>query len=93
MATTNYRKEAMNGAKFTYTDEASGVEFQWHGGAYIDIGSTYAMGEAGVNGDDFHAYDVINVWDYEKDEPRIPRTLDAFQERCNEWLQDHADEN
>ena len=67
--------------------------FRWHGGAYIDIGSVQAIGQPGIDGDDFHAYDVINVWDYAAGESRIPRTLDAFQTRCDEWLIDQEEED
>ena len=42
----------------------------WHGGAYIDLGST-------LDGP-FTASDVINVWDYDLDRPRIPFTFDAL---------------
>jgi len=35
---------------------------------------------------DFVAQDCINVWDYEASAPRIPRTLDAFEQRCREYV-------
>jgi hypothetical protein len=63
------------------------VEFVWHGGAYIDVGSTQAMGSPGINGDDFHAYDCINVWDYATDGPTIERSLEAFEARCQEYME------
>lgn len=68
------------------------VEFRWHGGEYISIGHTQDVGQPGIDGDDFHAYDVINVWDYAAGAPRIPRTLDAFAARCEEWLADQNDD-
>lgn len=52
---------------------------RWHGGAYIELG--YVEHDA-----TFHAHDVINVWDYAKDEPRIARTLAAFVERVEEFI-------
>ena len=70
------------------TVKAGDLEFRWHGGEYIDIGSTYAMGEAGIDSDDFHAYDVINVWDYEAGAPRIPRTLDGMQQAVTAYMED-----
>jgi hypothetical protein len=59
-------------------DDEIGTTFQWHGGEYIEIGTTDEMG--------FTALDVINVWDYRAGAPRIARTLEAFQERCDEWI-------
>jgi hypothetical protein len=35
---------------------------------------------------------VINVWYYAEGKPRIARTLDAFQARCDEWIAEHAEE-
>lgn len=83
----------MSGACFTYTDEDTLTVFRWHGGEYIDVGSMCAItGQPGIHGDDFHAYDVINVWDHAKGEPRIARTLDAFEERCREYMTRQEDE-
>ena len=66
-------------AKMVYsTDE---FRFEWHGGAYIElffVGSTSAL-------------DAVNVWDYEKDEPRIERTLTAFQEFIEGYLKEQQD--
>lgn len=72
-------------------EHESGVVARWHGGEYIDLGSVEAMGEQGIDGDDFHAYDVINVWDYEGGKPRIPRTLEAFQQKVDERLAELAE--
>lgn len=72
-------------ARFHYAPD-DGPEFVWHGGAYIDVGYTQPQGEPGIHGGDFHAYDCINVWDYAEDKPRIDRTLDAFEQRCRDWL-------
>jgi hypothetical protein len=57
---------------------------RWHGGEYIELGY---MAESG-----FVAGDVINVWDHAKGEPRIPRTLDAFRARVDEWLAEQGDD-
>ncbi len=51
--------------------------FKWWGGAYIDVGF---VGRT--------PFEVINVWDDEKDVPKIARTQAAFERRCNEWLSD-----
>ncbi len=65
-------------ARMTYTPGDEAPEFRWHGGAYIEIGHSHD-GE-------WAALDCINVWDYATDKPRIPRTLDAFQDRCDNWI-------
>lgn len=68
----------------TQTDD---LTFRWHGGEYIDVGSMYSVdGQSGIDGDDFHAYDVINVWDYELGRPRIPVTLEAMAARVAEYI-------
>lgn len=82
----------MSTARFEYQHE-SGIVARWHGGAYIDLGSYGDAGAPGIDGDDFHAYDVINVWDYATDEPRIARTLEAFQTRVDEKLAEDAAED
>lgn len=64
-----------------YEDEETGLVARWHGGEYIDLGYLAEDGE-------FHAQDVINVWDHAEDKPRIPRTLDALQ--CE--VEDHIRE-
>jgi hypothetical protein len=56
-------------AKMVYTRD--GLEFVWHGGAYIDIF---------VEGGDGSALDAYNVWDYETDTPNIKPTLEGFTE-------------
>jgi hypothetical protein len=71
-------------AHMTYTTD-DGIEFRWHGGEYIEIGYS----EAG----EWHAQDVINVWDYETSSPYIPRTIEAFQARCDEYVADMDDES
>ena len=78
---------------FMQYEHPSGVVARWHGGAYIDLGTIQAVGQPGIDGDDFHAYDVINVWDYATDTPRIPRTLAALEECVNERLEALEDED
>lgn len=78
-------------AVITYTDEETGIQFRWHGGAYIDVG--YGVGL------DFYADDLINVWDDAKDCSRFEvaadimavgrpfrRVLEYFEETCREYL-------
>ncbi len=67
-------------AKMVY--ETEDFRFEWHGGAYVEmffIGSTSAL-------------DAVNVWDYEKDAPRIERTLDAFQTFIEGYIKDAQEE-
>lgn len=80
---------------FTY--EVDGTVFQWHGGAYIDIG--YIVTEPcchnneGVPGylpGDFRALTLISVWDCGKDEPTIERSQEAFEHTCDEWIKENA---
>jgi len=59
------------------------LAFAWHGGPYIDI-SFAADFDAAPN----PPIDDINVWDYEKDCARIPFTIDAFEARVDEWVND-----
>lgn len=75
-------------AVMQYTHEATGVVARWHGGEYIDLGYIQSAGEPGIDGDDFHAYDVINVWDHAAGCPRIPRTLEAFQREVDDHFAD-----
>lgn len=50
--------------------------FEWKGGPYIDVG------EGGYG----RAKEVINVWDYEKGEPSIPFTREAFKKEVLHWI-------
>ena len=77
--------QSMTTARFQL-DHESGISFRWRGGEYIDVGAVQDQGPSGIDGDDFHAYDVINVWDYEKGEPRIARTLDAFTQAVEDYI-------
>lgn len=56
--------------------------FVWSGGPYVEIhfdtvGST--------------AFEIINVWDYEKDEPRIPFTQKALGRAAARWVAENED--
>lgn len=67
-------------AKMVYNTE--NFRFEWSGGAYIElffVGSDSAL-------------DVVNVWDYEKDEPRIERTLPAFQNFIEGYIKQQEEE-
>lgn len=65
-------------------EHETGIVARWHGGEYIEIG--YLTAEAGTP-DAFIAEDVINVWDYEKGQPRIQISLDAMQQAVDEHLE------
>lgn len=56
----------------------SGVVARWRGGEYIELGA--------IDGGEFVAEDVINVWDYEQSKPYIARTLDAFRAKVDERI-------
>jgi hypothetical protein len=71
----------------------SGVVARWHGGEYIDLGNLQDQGMPGIDGDDFHAHDVLNVWDHAKGEPHIARTLEAFQAEVDERLAQRAEDD
>lgn len=51
--------------------------FEWHGGAYIQVcrGAAFA-----------HPNEVINVWSYGDDGPRIPRTLEGMARKIDDWI-------
>jgi hypothetical protein len=73
-----------------YEDEDTGLVARWHGGEYIDIGYIQHQGQPGIDGDEFHAYDVINVWDHAEDCSRIPFTLDALREAVEDHLKPYS---
>lgn len=56
------------------------LRFVWSGGPYIDV---HEVG--------YSAVEVINVWDYAKNESRIPKTNAAMREKCNEWVDTYGD--
>lgn len=89
----------MADAIISYTDEDSGTVFRWHGGAYIDVGTVGDAGAPGIDGDDFHAYDVINVWDdmadrsyfeiaAERSSRPFRAILEAFETACRDYGND-----
>jgi hypothetical protein len=93
----------MTDAVIEYRDEDTGTVFRWHGGAYIDVGyygDGLSRGIDMLEGE-FHAVDVINVWDDERDRSvyevkaamelvrpvRIFRyVLEQFEEDCRNYL-------
>ena len=58
------------------TAHSSVFKFVWWGGEYIDV---FFIGS-----DSCH--DLINVWDYEAGETRVPFTPDGFAEAISAWL-------
>jgi hypothetical protein len=76
-----------------FTCEIDQTIFQWHGGAYIDVGHEVVEacdfnmdGEAAYAPGDFRALDCMNVWNYRTDEPRIERTQEAFERECRDYI-------
>lgn len=63
--------------------EYGSVVFRFHGGEYIEIGFI-------DDACDFHAEDVINVFDYEAGETTI-NTLEQFRQRCIQWIEREDD--
>lgn len=64
---------------YTYTPHTvENIQFRWSEGAYIEV----------FNFPRSEPFDVINVWDYAKDTPRIPLTLEAFRDECEKYLED-----
>jgi hypothetical protein len=76
-----------------YEDDDTGLVARWHGGEYIDLGYIQNQGQPGIDGGDFHAYDVINVWDHSADTARIPFTLDALREAVESHLRDEDEDD
>ena len=87
--TTSYREQVPDG-KFhhrlqrTISDGKDSITlgFEWHGGAYIEVCKRQAFQSP---------QEVINVWDYAKDEPEIPRTVHAMENRVEEWIRDYGE--
>lgn len=69
-----------NRAPFTVHREVCGFDlvFRWHGGEYVEVA---------FPGDE-HGFEVINVWDHERDEPVMERGLTALRARVDEWVAD-----
>lgn len=82
----------MGNAYMQYVHEDTGIVARWHGGEYIDLGYLQDQGQPGIDGDDFHALDVINVWDHAKGESRIPVTLTALKECVDEHIAETDDQ-
>jgi hypothetical protein len=91
--------DMQDSAVIVYKDEDTGVEFHWHGGAYIDVG------HQSDDGSGFFAEDVINVWNLgghggrddvsdlelaagvvsHMGRPFI-RVLELFEQRCRDYI-------
>jgi len=55
------------------------VKFTWRGGEYIEYG---LVGYAPI--------EVVNVFDYEKGAPSIPRTRTAFVQAVDEYISEYG---
>jgi hypothetical protein len=62
--------------KLKYTFE--NLVFSWSGGAYIEI----------FNEGSETPIDIFNVWDYEKDEPTIERSMRGLVSYVDERMQE-----
>lgn len=49
--------------------------FEWYGGPYIQIGRWLSR-----------PVEVINVWDYDRDQSRIPFTREDMTRTVDEWI-------
>ena len=58
----------------------AGYSFTWYCGPYIDVSVHCIEGGYGPT------CDVVNVWDYEADTPRIPATQEAFRAECDAYI-------
>lgn len=65
--------------KFEYADEDRNLTFKWDGDSYIDV---FQPGQ-------WYPISSINVWDYEKEQPRIAITQEVFESECRRWLEAH----
>ena len=70
-------------AKMVY-NSTEDMRFVWSGGEYIEI----FFRDLDTDLFSKSAFDIINVWDYAKGEPRIEKNLDAFKEFIDEYTQE-----
>jgi len=56
-------------------------KFVWYGGQYVDV---FLLANAD------QCVDLINVFDYEAGETRLPFTPEGLAEAISEWLEDRA---
>lgn len=61
----------------------NGITFKWQGGPYIDVGEYTEIDSQGYRCC-FKAYEVINVWDYEKNQTTLTERH-QFIKLCREW--------
>lgn len=59
-----------------------GIVFVWHGGAYVDI---CTMGR------ERKAFEVINVWDDEKNAIQVPYTVHNLRGIAKEWISENKE--
>lgn len=52
--------------------------FVWEGGTYIDVAR-----------EGHEPTEVINVWDYDKNEPSIPVTKAAGRRHIDDWIEEY----
>lgn len=57
------------------------LRFEWRGGPYIDV---HEVG--------WSTAEVINVWDYEKNEPKVPVTNAGLKKAAEEWVTTYSDQ-
>lgn len=73
----------MAASEFSYTDEGTGVRFEWEGGEYIDA---FKVGEE-------YPFEAINVRDYspgaDTDDVEIDKTQEAFEAYCQQWIKEN----
>lgn len=87
-----YREEVPDGRFFARkqrvitSDDGHEVTlgFEWQGGAYIEVSRGHAFG---------NPKEVINVWEYASDSPRIPRTKQAMGRAIDDWISNYGRDN
>ncbi len=80
-----YRDDVPDGTfhhRLTRTVDGEKLGFDWYGGAYIEVYSGQAFSRP---------RDVINVWEYASDSPRIPRTVEAMARAVDEWIASYGE--
>ena len=77
----------MSDAYLQYTNEDEGIVARWWGGEYIELGYITP------NDMEFHAVDVINVWDHSEGKAMIDFTTDALAETVEDHFNDDDEED
>jgi hypothetical protein len=71
--------------------EKEDFRYQWGGGEYITIFrycDAVAHREMEYYRGHWEACDIINVWDYVRSQPRINRTLEAFEQAVEKHIKE-----